>query len=203
MLTGVILAGGENRRMGGRMKALLSFGRESILERQMAMMKTVCQELIIVTNQPDLFSHLDGDHDVQIITDKMPGKGPLAGIHAAAVHTRHDHLWVVACDMPYISPGAAKILLSGQREKNHDAAVPIVDGRIQPLHAVYTRRTLPILEDVLQAGEYKVQAFLDKINWLPVQEDLFLSKKIGSRFIMNLNTPEEYEQALKIDKQDN
>lgn len=183
--------------MGGRMKAFLSFGQKSILERQISRMKIMCRKLIIVTNQPSLFSHLEHDDAIQIVTDDMPGKGPLAGIHAAASRATEEDLWVVGCDMPYISPEAAGILWTQQKQGDYDAAVPVIDGMTHPLHGVYNRRTASKLEDVLQKGEYKVQLFLDQIRWIAVGEEPFLSKNIDPRFIMNLNTPQEYEQALE------
>lgn len=198
MITGVILAGGENWRMGGNMKALLSFGEETLLERQISAMQTLCREVIIVTNQPAKLSHLQHQETLKIITDDIPGKGPLSGIHAAALRAKEEDLWVVACDMPYISPQAAEILLAQQKQNDHDAAVPFIDGITQPLHGTYKRSTAPTLQQLLQNGQYKVQSFLDEMDWVSVPEDLFFSQNIDPRFIMNLNTPQEFEQALKM-----
>lgn len=196
-MTGVILAGGDNRRMNGKMKSFLSFGQGNVLERQISRMKTMCRTLMIVTNQPTLFSCFDQDDAIRIITDDMPGKGPLAGIHAAASRVKEEDLWVVACDMPYISPEAARILWMQQKNGDYDAAIPVIDGITHPLHGIYNRRTAPKLKDVLKSGEYKVRSFLDQIDWIPVGEGHFYSKNINPQFIMNLNTPQEYERALK------
>src|SRR5699024_477937 len=135
-LTGVILAGGENRRMNGKMKSFLPFGEQSLLERQLSRMKTVCEQSLIVTRQPSLFSHIKADDGIDILTDER-GAGPLAGIEAAFSHVKTGDLWVVACDMPYISPEAARMLHRIRKQGDWDAAIPVIRGRIQPLHGIY------------------------------------------------------------------
>jgi molybdopterin-guanine dinucleotide biosynthesis protein A len=197
MRTGVILAGGQNRRMNGRCKALLPFKGKTILERQISEMERVCEEIILVTNQPEQFkSYLSSK--LQVIGDRIPGKGPLSGMHAAFHLATGEECWVVSCDLPFASGKVAQFLSDLRRESDADAVVPVVDGRIHPLHAVYHRRSLAILSDCLLRGEYRVQHFLRQIDTLEVKEREFLVRGFPSTFVLNVNTPEEYERAINL-----
>lgn len=195
MLTGVILAGGENRRMGGSHKALLDFGGKTLIERQIAAMSTICTELIVVTNDPKLFLPVV-DRSVRIITDFYPGKGPLGGIHAALSLTRNDNVWIVGCDMPYVGPDAAGLLLERLQLAEADAAVPHVDGKLQPLHAVYNRRCADQAAELLAEEAYRVTGLFDRIRWEPVHDFEFEGRGIDTKFAVNTNTPEEWTEVL-------
>ncbi|MDF2663055.1 MAG: molybdopterin-guanine dinucleotide biosynthesis protein MobA [Paenibacillus sp.] len=195
MLTGVILAGGENRRMGGKHKALLDLGGQTLIERQIAAMSTICPELIVVTNDPKRFLPVV-DRSVRIITDFYPGKGPLGGIHAALSLTRNDNVWIVGCDMPYVSPEAAGLLLERLQLAEADAAIPHVDGRLQPLHAVYNRRCAEQAAALLAEEAYRVTGLLERVRWEPVHDFEFEGRGIGTKFAVNTNTPEEWSEVL-------
>jgi molybdopterin-guanine dinucleotide biosynthesis protein A len=197
MRTGVILAGGQNRRMNGRCKALLPFKGKTILERQISEMERFCEEIILVTNQPEQFkSYVSAK--LQVIVDRIPGKGPLSGMHAAFHHAMGEECWVVGCDLPFASEKVAQFLLELRRESGADAVVPVVHGRIHPLHAVYHRRSLAVLSDCLLRGEYRVQHFLRQIHTLEVKEREFLDRGFPSTFVFNVNTPEEYQRAKNL-----
>lgn len=197
MLTGVILAGGQNRRMNGKMKSFLSVGAETILDRQQREMLTICDQLLLVTRQPAYFSYLEADSRIKILTDEY-GQGPLAGIYMALSYVNTGDIWVVACDMPYICAKAAKMLQSQRQETHSDAAIPVIDGFTQPLHGVYHPGTVDCLQQILDKGEYKVQAWLDQIRWTSVPDKRFISQNIATTFTMNVNTPADYNRALQM-----
>src|SRR5690554_4484781 len=106
MLTGVILAGGQNRRMNGFHKALLDFQGKPIIEWQIHTMNHLCAEILIVTQHEALFSAYLSD-DIRIIPDEIKDRGPLAGMHAALTASSYQQAWIVGCDMPFISVKAA------------------------------------------------------------------------------------------------
>lgn len=83
MLTGVILAGGDNRRMGGRVKALLPFHGEPLIVRQIRRMRIACDTVIAVARYPEKLEDALMNDDILLIEDRIPGKGPLGGMHAA------------------------------------------------------------------------------------------------------------------------
>ncbi len=75
-LFGVILAGGRNRRMGGSPKAILPYRQEKLIHRQIRVLRTICEEVILVTNEPKLYLPIV-DRDVRILTDSYTGHGTL------------------------------------------------------------------------------------------------------------------------------
>lgn len=194
-LSGVILAGGQNRRMSGRMKALLAIHNESFIERQIRLMKPICSELIIVTNHPLLFQNIVVE-EIQLISDQIPGKGPLSGMHAAFNHAKEKDIWVVGCDMPFISSKAGHIMHEIKLKENCDAVIPHIYGKSHPLHGVYDKLTMEVIEGLLEKGDYQVSHFLQAIHTVKLAETIFNDAQIELDFITNINTFEEYEKAM-------
>ncbi|MEF3303719.1 molybdenum cofactor guanylyltransferase [Paenibacillus sp. GYB003] len=197
MLTGVVLAGGKNRRMGGRPKALLTIGGETLVERQIRLMSPVCGEIVIVANDGGPFAGLAGE-SVRVAKDVYPDSGPLGGIHAALSAARGECAWIVGCDMPFVSADAAAYMRSRLRPEL-DAVVPRIAGRLQPLHAVYRTACAAAVRKLLEAGTLRVTALLDAVRWEAAEEDEFVERGIDSRFAVNANTPEEWSEALRMD----
>lgn len=196
MITGAILAGGQNRRMEGKMKALLPFSGELLIERQIAQMKTVCEEMIVVTNQPSLFLPVL-DRSIRIITDYFPSKGPLSGMHAALSLARYPDVWVVGCDMPFVSAEAAQVMWEMKKAAKCDAVVPVIDGKTHPLHGIYSKNCADAISALLLSGEYRVMEMLRMIYWQEAADPDFTEKGIDLNFVTNVNNPEEYDKALK------
>jgi len=195
-LTGVILAGGENRRMGGYHKALLLYDQEPLVRRQIRLLQQICSKVILVTNEPSLFGHIVSD-DVTIIPDVYPGKGPLSGIHAALSVSRHEQAWVVACDMPFPSPQAAELMIEVQSREKSSAVIPYIDNRLHPLHGIYDRTCSERIPELLRDGRYRVMDFLEAISCVRVPAEDFQRKGIDLGFVLNVNTPEEYMESLQ------
>ncbi|TMV48373.1 molybdenum cofactor guanylyltransferase [Paenibacillus mesophilus] len=196
MLSGVILAGGENRRMGGRHKALLPIGGEKLVQRQIRLMAPVCPEIIVVTNDPELFAPHVG-RSVKIVADHFPGKGPLAGMHAALSDAGNEHAWVVGCDMPFLSSDAARHMLDKLQRMELDAVIPRLDGRLHPLHGVYRSACVKQIAELLADDTYRVMELFGKIRWEPLHDGEITG--IDLRFAVNANTPEEWAEVLRME----
>ncbi len=200
-LSGVILAGGRSRRMGGARKALLHFREEKLIHRQLRELRKICSEIILVTNEPRTFLPIV-DNAVRIITDFYPDKGPLGGFHAALSLSSHTNAWIVACDMPFVSPSAARALLAIKTGRSSDAAVPYFNERMYPFHGVYDKSCVERIPLLFGSGQFRVGAFLDAIRCEKVAEAEFTRQGIDPRFILNLNTPEQYESLLALEAQE-
>ncbi|MDR6554191.1 molybdenum cofactor guanylyltransferase [Paenibacillus qinlingensis] len=200
MMTGVILAGGLNRRMGGRPKALLPVQGEAMLLRQLKEMSHSCEQIIVVTSEVEplqpVLAGLTVDIEVLCVRDIYPQKGPLSGIHAASKVAHSTHLWIVGCDMPFISGDAAKAMVEVCRDTNVDAVIPELEGRLHPLHGIYGRDVGPEAELLLQQQNYRLMGLLDHIDWQSVNLDFFVQRGLRTNFATNLNTPEEYKDML-------
>ncbi|MFK7696532.1 molybdenum cofactor guanylyltransferase [Paenibacillus sp. HJGM_3] len=193
-MTGVILAGGFDRRMEGQIKGLLHFGDELLIVRQLRLMKPVCNELIVVTNEPKPYFRLL-DTEIRIITDFVPNRGPLGGMYAGLSLARNRDVWIVGCHMPFLSAQAAE-LLQTKKHEGFDAALPWVQGRVYPLHGVYDRSCAEAVWRLLQSGDPAVSRVLKEISWGELRETEFQTEGIESSFIDCFNTPEEYAGLL-------
>ncbi|TVY05538.1 molybdenum cofactor guanylyltransferase [Paenibacillus cremeus] len=199
-LAGVILAGGMNRRMGGRRKALLTLDGRTFLGRQLEELAMLCEERILVTNEPEAYGDAlrDVPGEVRVVRDLQPGKGPLAGLQTAMSVVESDVLWVVGCDMPHISAPVAAALARLLTAEEADAVIARLGGRLHPLHGVYHRRCLPLVEAMLVAGDYRVMRLFDRIRWLEVDETWLEREGLRGAvsFCQNINDPDDYEALL-------
>ncbi|AJY75394.1 molybdenum cofactor guanylyltransferase [Paenibacillus beijingensis] len=196
MMTGLILAGGPSKRMNGKRKALLPFGGEILLQRQIRELRKSCAEIIVAAEDPKPYLRLV-DTDVRIITDYYHGKGPLGGMHAGLSLARHDSVWVVGCGMPFISARAA-VLLDQLRTCGAEAAIPLIEGREYPLHGVYGKSCARQALALMERGERHVSALMPALRWIKADETFLLEAGIDPLFTMNIVTDEQYEHALQF-----
>ncbi|MFE5324287.1 molybdenum cofactor guanylyltransferase [Paenibacillus sp. NPDC056579] len=205
-MTGVVLAGGQNRRMGGRMKALLPMDGRLFIERQLEELAKVCGDIWIAVSEHAPFERwltqeqpgLPSGVPVRAVRDMHPGSGPLAGLQAAMAAAQAETLWVVACDMPFVSADAARAMaqLLHARE-SADAVVPVIGGKVHPLHAVYRRRCGKVVDELLEQGQYRVMELLRRLNYTAAEEEFFSSQGISPRFAVNVNGPDDYEKLQR------
>jgi molybdopterin-guanine dinucleotide biosynthesis protein A len=184
-VAGVIVAGGRSSRMGGRDKAFAAVDGEPIAVRTVRLFHGLFPQVLVATDRPERFRGLE----VETVADRFPGCGPLAGIHAALLASRHPHVFVAACDMPGLDPDVIHFLLT--RIGATDAVVPRWEGDVEPLHAVYAARSLPAMEASLGAGRYAMRDFLATIAVDYVSEAELARVRGAARSLTNVNTPEE------------
>lgn len=196
-MTGIILAGGRNSRMQGYNKAFLKYEEEFFIERQIKEMRKVCQNLIIVTNDPSSYDHFIKS-DIICIPDVYKGHGPLSGFHAAFSNINTEYAWVVGCDYPMLSATAAEWMLSSLITSDYDAVIPVIGGMHQMLHGVYRpRRLLPLITERLYTCQYRLSGLLDQISWLGVDEFRWRETGIDLQFSVDVDTKEQYTALVK------
>lgn len=184
-VAGVILAGGKSKRMGQN-KALLKVNGERMIETAYRRMSELFDEVLLVTNSPELYDFIP----CRKIADIYPDMGPLGGIHAALTNCTAARAFVTACDMPGLNPLLVCELSS--LRGGEDSVVPETPGGREPLHAVYDKSCLPGMEKMLQAGERSILSFLDraKVRLVPRERIAVLDPDFSS--FRNINTPEDY-----------
>lgn len=188
-VTGIILAGGKSSRMGQN-KALLDFGGRSIIEHTVDLFKPLFQEVIIVTNSPSEYENLD----VRIVTDIFPGKGSLGGIYTGLFYSSNKYSFIASCDMPFLKGDLIEFLVS--LRDNYDVIVPCPKSGREPIHAVYSKRCLKPIETLIEKGDLRIIGFYPEVNVREVSEEEFAPFNPELSF-MNVNTSEEYEEALR------
>lgn len=196
MLTGVILAGDTSRQTGSHGKALLPFCGEILIQRQVRMLKNICREVIIVTNEPKLYLPILGN-SVRIITDYFPGKGQLGGMHAALSLSTSNHLWIVGSDMPFLS-GRAAGLMDSLMEPETDAVIPHYGGESHPLHGIYHKRCLAQVSAALEHGRHELADLEPQLQVKRVDELFFRSNDVEPHFVTRINTTEAYHHAMQL-----
>jgi FdhD protein len=184
-VTGVILAGGESRRMGSD-KSLLPIDGGRFIDHAYRCLAGLFDQVLIVTNSPDLYAGLP----CRTVPDLYPVKGSLAGIHSGLSHARTDKIFVVACDMPFLSAEVIRRLCAGGEAA--DVVIPRSERGVEPLHALYDTRCLPAVEDLLDAGEKKIVRFFPRVRVCEVPTAAFADCDPEGRSFRNINTPQEY-----------
>jgi molybdopterin-guanine dinucleotide biosynthesis protein A len=166
-------------------KALLDFGGQTLLDRALSVMGAVCENVAIV-GDPARFTKYEA-----VVADIFPGCGPLAGIHAALVHSSAELNLMLAVDMPFVSSGLLAFLLAAAEVSDAVVTVPRTGKGLQPLCAVYRRRFSVAAEQALQAGKYKIDAAFDGVAVRVIEEKELAAAGFLERSFFNVNTPRD------------
>lgn len=184
-VTGVILAGGSSSRMGSN-KALLLHRSGRIIEVIYRKLAELFDEVIIVTNTPEIYQFIP----CRKVPDIYPGKGVVAGIHAGLSQSSEPAIFVVACDMPNLQGDLIRHLTS--LADGVDAVLPASAGGREPLHAVYGKGCLPALEELIQNDDRRVLSLLPLVRVRQVGADEVARFDPGFDSFVNINTPDDY-----------
>lgn len=158
-ISGVILAGGESTRLGGRNKANFLIGGEKIITKTINLLRSIFDELIIVTNAPHEFEQLTG---LIITSDYFKKRGPLGGIHSAMKSSSKEAVFIFAGDMPFLNKRLIFRQIEYFKSLNCDALIPLVNKLREPLHGIYRNLLSDRLEEYLRTQtDFAVREFLD------------------------------------------
>ena len=186
-----ILAGGRSSRMGSD-KALLPFGGENLLQLALSKAEAISPTPIIVGDRQRYSIY------GEVIEDRFPGCGPLAGIHAALCATKTDLNLILSVDMPLMTTGFLSWLMTLAGSGVELAFVPEVQDRRQPLCAVYRRAARPVIEQALEAGDFRVDHIFPLLPTRYVTEDELRAAGFSPDIFCNINTPADYEAVNKL-----
>ena len=193
-----VLAGGASSRMG-RDKALLPLHGKPLIQHALAKLDTIGFAPRIVGSRPDLASF------ASIVPDNFPQSGPLGGIEAALAASEADQNIVLAVDLPLLPPSFLRWIADRAALTNALATIPLLQGRPQPLCAVYSRALLPRVRTALAAGRAKVMHAVEAAAAaLDAPIDAFDVESVASaqswpqrlplhRWFQNINTPADLE----------
>ena len=183
-----VLAGGESRRMG-RDKALVDFDGRPLVTRVVDALSAWSDDVFVVAKSRADLEALG----VRVYHDDSDARTPLAGVLASLRAAAHPLVFVCATDMPHISPALVALLAS--RAHGVDAVVPERDGRLEPLHAVWSAAAMDAIDVRLGAGERAVHRVLDELNVITVDELEWRAVDPEGASFTNLNTPDELAAA--------
>jgi molybdopterin-guanine dinucleotide biosynthesis protein A len=187
--TGVILAGGENRRYNGAIKAKLVIDGKPIIEKTLELLKRIFDDILIVTNSSEQFSAYDMYPMVSDIYSKI---GPIGGLHAALKAVKTEAIFMVAGDMPFLSEELIRSMITYFGNSGSEVLIPRHNGLDEPLHAIYSTRLLKRLEDFLgSADKFAIRDFLKLAE---VEYMIIESGKFSNDPFANVNRPEDLEK---------
>lgn len=192
-VTGVLLAGGKSRRMGED-KRHLRVGEQTLLERGLAVLRSTFPDVLVVIAQdsPPL------DVEAQVVRDLVPDCGSLGGLYTGLMQAATPYIFVVACDMPFLDPAVLAQFTS--RRANADIVMAKLASRIHPMHALYSKRCVPVVERMIQARQLKIQEMVAdrSLHVRYVTEDDLRIIDPSERSFQNVNTPADLELARAL-----
>ncbi len=191
--TGIILAGGESKRLNSVEKSNLLVGDKRIIEHMMTVFEKLFSEIILVSNHPS--SYLEWD--AMVVKDLYATRSSLTGIHSGLFYTKTEHAFIAACDTPFLKMDLVKTIVQ-YVDHGIDVVVPKTELGIEPLCAVYSRRCLQAVQNALERNNLKIRNFFNKLKVKEIPESVLRKADPDLVSFFNINTPDDLEKANRM-----
>lgn len=188
-IDGLILAGGKSSRMNGNYKGNLIYDNETFVEKIISELGKMTKQIWISYGE-EMHDSYEG---CRIVQDEYPGCGPLSGLHAGLKKCDSEFALVAACDMPFLQIELYQYLFRFLEEQ-YDGVVPIIEGKMHPLAAIYRTNIAVSLEEELKKKHYKMQKVCRQLNLRYVDVS---DSESYRQMLTNINTVEEYIEVIK------
>jgi molybdopterin-guanine dinucleotide biosynthesis protein A len=185
--TGVLVAGGQATRLGGVPKGLLRVGGEAIAARTLRLFRELFGGALVVAN--DAAPYLP--FGAPVVADLVPGKGAPGGLHAALARAGTEWVFTAGCDMPFLERGPIEWLAA---RRDAPAVAVVWRGRLEPLHAFWSRPCLPVVERMIRGGNPSMWQIATACGARIVGEEEWRLVDPAGRAFENANTPEDVER---------
>ena len=182
-ISGFILAGGKSSRMGTD-KALLMFQNNPLLLHMISLIEPLCEKVAVSGQNPSYVSF-----GIEMVPDLYSDCGPIAGVFSALKYTSSDWNLIVSVDVPFVNDELFLSLISNIGES--DCIIPQHASGVEPLIALYNRRTLPVFEEMIKSGDYRLTNLLSKLKTKYLDCNGLIKKH--PRLFMNINRMEDYQ----------
>lgn len=197
-ISAMVLAGGKSSRLGIDKVRLTLRPKEgqavdqTLLEGIVEKLLMISEEVIVVGHGEVVCDHLRA----RTVGDVYPGAGPLGGIYSGLQAVTFHHALVVACDMPFLNLDLLRYMINLPRD--YDVLIPKWQGRLEPLHAIYSKNCLALIEGLLNRGDLKILHFFDlvRVHYVIAEElDRYDPDHLS---FLNINTLDELKRAEAI-----
>ena len=185
--TCVILAGGENKRMG-RDKAFMLFFGKPLIESTIESLGALFRKLLIVTNQPFRYKK----YGIKTQRDILFNRGPLGGVYTALLTSESKYNFIIACDMPVINQGLIRYMVD--ESSDYDVVVPEYGGKLHPLYAVYSNECLRFIEKQLSRKNFRITDTFKNLRTKIIAEEEVRKFDSRGECFLNINTPQDYQK---------
>lgn len=192
-VTGVLLAGGKSRRMGEDKRFIL-VGQRTLFERTCSVLRESFEQVCVVIAQdsPSLQA------EVPVARDLIPDCGSLGGLYTGLRRAKTQHIFLVACDMPFLNPDVIRYMV--RMKDQADIVISRWASRLQPTHAVYGQNCLPVIEEMMNLHNRKIHSMIDhpalRVRVI-VEKEIRQIDRDG-RSMFNINTPSDLEHARSV-----
>lgn len=188
-ISGVVLAGGKSSRYG-KNKALVKVAGIPLIERTLHVMQSIFEHVVLITNTPEEYAYLH----LPMCPDLIKDLGPIGGIFTALHVIPKKAGFFVASDMPSLNPALIRYMVNLQDHR--DVVVPRIDWKLEALHALYSKRCVSEIEQLIQKGIYQVFRFFPHVNVRYVSKDEILKFDPELKSFHNINRPEELQRWM-------
>lgn len=171
----------------GQNKAFIEVDGSTIIERAIGVFKGVFDEVFIAANDVLLYSGLD----TRVVADVFKGAGSLGGVYTALFYANGDHVFVAACDMPFLDPACIRRVLKEKRGCN--AVTPLIDNRPHPMHTLYSKYCMKQIEAMIKEENLRITDLFGLVHTKYLGEEAFTGMDIRSS-VINVNTQEELQR---------
>jgi len=190
-MTGAILAGGKSSRFGEN-KALFPINGIPIIKKIIDILHKNTEELFIVARDADPYRSFG----VKVIRDIYTGKGPIAGLHTSLLTARFDRVFLIACDMPFLSE---KLIVHMRSIRSRDpVVVPLSKKGLEPLHAIYKKELISVVEKRILSGNLSLKGLVESVPHTIVRLDALPENFFTELSILNINTKLDLEKATQL-----
>ena len=190
-ISGVLIAGGKSRRMG-RDKRFLAVGGTNVFQRTLDLLKQTFSETIVVLAEPIDSLEMRG---CRVVYDLIPDTGSLGGLYTGLMASSQSRIFAVACDMPFLNSDTIRFMASF--DATADIIVAELEGRFQPMHALYSQRCIPLLKVMAEERDLTIRKLYSTEGLrVVVLRGIDLAMiQAGTRSFQNVNTLDDLTRA--------
>ena len=175
-------------------KQCIKIGANLLIEEQLKMLRPIFKEIIIVTNKPAYYQHLN----CILTTDALKDFGPLGGIHAGLKAANCESCYFIACDMPNINPDYIMYMSDiMNRSNSYQAVVTRFGNWLEPFNAFYGKSLLTDIEHAYREHQIKISDLLAKVQTCYIEETVARSFSPDWSMFDNINTQEDLKVLEK------
>lgn len=190
--TAIILAGGKSSRMGFD-KQFLKINETRVMEILINKLEEEFEEIIIVTNKPELYK----DSKRKIVSDIIEKKGPLSGLHVGLKNSKSKYVYFIACDMPNINLSYVNYMKRIIEKEAPDACVTRCGNFSETFNSFYSKDLYKTIEERLNLGKKSVVSLLENIDTFYISEKDAKNYSPNWDMFINLNTKEELKKYIE------
>ncbi|WP_160671719.1 molybdenum cofactor guanylyltransferase [Clostridium sp. C8-1-8] len=190
--TAVILAGGKSSRMGFD-KQFLRLKEENLIELIAEKLKKSFEEIIIVTNKPELYKNTS----YKLVSDEYKERGPISGIYEGLKASNSEYVYFIACDMPIVRNDFIKFMKEKLMESPKQCCLVKRQKYLEPFNAFYSKAMLNKAFELLEEDRRALKELVLSSDPLYIEEESVISFDPDFDMFINLNTKEELEKYIR------